>query len=69
MRPPWIEFPKIPAGSIGWRMGDGEGYYNCFYKWFSALDTAAQAQYQAANPAPRGWSRFYQTIVDHPWRT
>ena len=24
--PPWARFPEIPNGSIGWRMGAGEGW-------------------------------------------
>jgi hypothetical protein len=60
-------FPEIPAGSIGWRMGDGESYYNEFYRWFSALSQEEREEYQENNPAPAGWERIYQTISEHPW--
>jgi hypothetical protein len=26
LQPPWHRFPAMPAGDIGWRMGDGETY-------------------------------------------
>lgn len=31
MAPLWLMYPEIPNGSIGWRMGYGEGYAMDFY--------------------------------------
>lgn len=68
MDPPWRKYPDIPAGSIGWRMGSGEEYYNEFYRWFSGLSGAEQAAYSLANKPPSGWHNLYDTIINHPWR-
>lgn len=32
LSPVWITFPKIPWGSIGWRMGPGEDYWHSWAK-------------------------------------
>ena len=45
MEAPWVKHPDIPAGSIGWRMGDGQDYYEQFYRWYSALPAAEQDAY------------------------
>ena len=68
MDPPWQKYPDIPAGSIGWRMGCGEDYYNQFYRWFSGLHPAEQDQYSRVNEPPQGWGELYDTIRKHPWR-
>lgn len=67
MEPPWQKYPELPAGSIGWRMGRGEDYYNDFYKWFSGLLPSEQEAYALANEPPRGWLNLYDTIRQHPW--
>jgi hypothetical protein len=67
MKPPWTEFPDIPASSIGWRMGAGEGYYDEFYHWYSELSASEQDDYALKNPVPADWAKFYQTIRLHPW--
>lgn len=69
MKPPWSHFPEIPAGSIGWRMGPGEDYYDEFYRWFSSLHKDAQSGYIEENPEPPGWQRFYERILSSPWRS
>lgn len=38
MAPLWLMYPEIPNGSIGWRMGYGEGYAIDFYLWFNKLE-------------------------------
>jgi hypothetical protein len=68
MKPPWKKFPDIAAGSIGWRMGAGEGYYDQFYRWFSSLSPAEQDTYSRLNKPPFGWDKLYNTIREHPWR-
>lgn len=36
--PPWLQFPEIARGSIGWRMGYGEAYLDEFHVWLAGLD-------------------------------
>jgi hypothetical protein len=67
MKPPWSVFPNIPAGSMAWRMGMGEDYYNQFYRWFSNLSAIEQDNYALANPPPSGWANVYKNIASHPW--
>jgi hypothetical protein len=67
MEPPWVKHPDIPAGSVGWRMGDGEEYYNQFYRWFSALPAAEQDAYVSSNEPPSGWRDLYTIIKRQPW--
>jgi hypothetical protein len=67
MEPPWVKHPDIPAGSIGWRMGDGEQYYDQFYRWFSALSASEQDAFAGANQPPSGWADLYTTIKANPW--
>ncbi len=33
MAPPWLMYPEIMRGSIGWRMGYGESYAMKLYEW------------------------------------
>jgi hypothetical protein len=68
MEPPWVKHPNIPAGSIGWRMGDGEHYYDRFYRWYSALSDPEQDAFANANQPPSGWGDLYATIKADPWR-
>lgn len=68
MAPVWEKYPDIPRGSIGWRMGRGEEYYDEFYRWFSNLDAVGQSNYILAHPEPVEWKGFYTTIINHPWR-
>jgi hypothetical protein len=68
MKPPWETFPAYARGSLGWRMGDGEDYYNRFYRWFSALDAEASHQYRDTHAEPDGWEGFYRMLSEHPWR-
>lgn len=67
MIPPWQKYPEIERGSIGWRMGYGEDYYDEFYKWFSRLDLATWTDYAENFPEPIEWKGFYKMIMDHPW--
>jgi hypothetical protein len=67
MQPPWSVLPSIPAGSIGWRMGAGEEYYDAFYRWFSSLSPTEQSDYALKYPVPDDWTDLYQTIKEGPW--
>lgn len=67
MQPPWIAHPELELGSIGWRMGYGEDYYNRFYRWYSGLEANVRAIVRQDNPAPAQWEGFYEMIEKHPW--
>jgi hypothetical protein len=60
MVPPWIKFPNIPLGSMGWRMGMGELYWARFVNWFRAQSTEIRAQVAAKYPEDEDWADFYQ---------
>lgn len=55
MPPPWIAYPEIEKGSIGWRMGYGEDYLKKHEKWFCALDEEDREEYQTLFPEPVTW--------------
>lgn len=63
MEPPWIKYPKIPLGSIGWRMGGGEVYWYAFREWYSSLLEDERLAFIASFPEPTGWQGFYERIV------
>ena len=62
-----MRYPDIPPGSVGWRMGEGEDYYNQFYRWFSVLHEAEQDAFARTNEPPPEWRELYATIKTHPW--
>ena len=66
MNPPWIEFPHIPRGRIGWRMGAGEGYWNSWVQWYTSLSSEEQTQYKTKWPEPEKWVGFYDVHAPRP---
>ncbi len=66
--PPWLVYPDIPAGSIGWRMGSGEDYYLEFYRYYSRLSEEDATDYAREYPEPRGWHGKYAQIRANPWK-
>jgi hypothetical protein len=62
MVPPWIKFPAIPRASIGWRMGEGEGYWDDFREWWAEQPAVVREQMQSAYPTPTGWGGFYERV-------
>ena len=62
MNPVWVEFPSIPWGSIGWRMGAGEDYMHAWCRWFMALSPSDRAAYRTRSPEPDGWTGFFDFI-------
>ena len=60
MSPPWQQYPEIPLGSIGWRMGRGEDYWLEFDQWFRSKPAEARASYIEQYPEPPGWDGFYR---------
>lgn len=64
MEPPWLKYPDIPLGSIGWRMGEGEEYWHSFVDWYAMLNTAKQAEYRLRYPKPDSWKSFWPYIPE-----
>ena len=52
LAPPWIAFPEIPRGSIGWRMGPGEDYWYVFVDWYKGLREGEREQFRRKYPEP-----------------
>lgn len=65
LAPPWLAFPKIGLGSIGWRMGSGEDYWIAFDRWFKKLPPDHKRQFRLKYPEPERveqglpWTGFY----------
>lgn len=53
-KPVWVAFPKIPWGSIGWRMGPGEDYWHAWIAWFKAQSAEVRSSYKETWPEPEG---------------
>lgn len=60
--PPWIKYPNIPLGSIGWRMGAGEDYWFSFRDWWLLQPGAVRLKVKTAHPEPESWSGFYSRL-------
>src|SRR6267142_1065903 len=70
MNPPWKEFPHIPCGSVGWRMGPGEDFWHLWTRWYSSLSLEERAEYKAKWPEPTDWMGFYgfhESGARPPW--
>jgi hypothetical protein len=57
--PPWMRYPRIPMGSIGWRMGQGESYLVEWWDWLDSLSEVELQQYQGWFPPPPTFQEFY----------
>lgn len=55
MAPLWLMYPNIQNGSIGWRMGYGEGYAMDFYSWFDNLEEEEKKKYREMFQKPKRW--------------
>lgn len=53
--PPWLAFPELQRGSIGWRMGYGEDYLTRFFQWYHGLSEEDQTAYRRLFPEPAVW--------------
>ena len=62
MKPLWKEFPNIPWGSIGWRMGAGETYSHNWNNWFKKLSSEEKVKYKNSWPEEKNWVGFYAFI-------
>jgi hypothetical protein len=57
--PPWVKYPNLRRGSMGWRMGMGERHLQeIFGPWWKHLPEAARERYRADYPAPDEWRGF-----------
>lgn len=63
--PPWIKYPNIPLGSIGWRMGTGEDYWYSFRDWWLLQPGAVRLQVKTNYPEPELWAGFYTRLKAH----
>lgn len=64
--PPWILFPTYTRYTIGWRMGTGEDYMSCWYRWRSGMfeTTEALTRYLCRyDPAPFTWATMIGRIL------
>jgi hypothetical protein len=62
MVPPWVKYPAIPRASIGWRMGEGEEYWDNFRVWWEQQLPEVRDRVQSTYPEPAGWSGFYERV-------
>ncbi len=60
--PPWIRYPEIPRGSIGWRMGYGEWHLDMWRRWWERQDDPARTAYRERwRPGvPAEWADWLQ---------
>ncbi len=58
MMAPWIEYPELLFGSLGWRMGGGEGYMDMFLDWFYQQNERSLNNFFAQYPPPDEWQGF-----------
>ena len=65
--PPWVKYPNLRRGSMGWRMGAGEHFLlRVFAPWWQQYPEPDRAVYRAAYPAPVEWEGFLDSEVpDH----
>lgn len=60
MPPPWLAYPHIERGSIGWRMGYGEDYMFRFHDWLSKLFQEEREEYRKLFPEPVTWNGWWE---------
>ena len=60
MVPPWIKYPNLPKGSMGWRMGQGEMYLDDFIKWYHSNTRQKRAEIMNTYKEPEDWQGFYE---------
>lgn len=64
MIPPWVKYPNIPKGSVGWRMGIGEEYCHILFPtWWSRQTRKVRLRVREKYPEPAGWSDFYANMA------
>ncbi len=54
--PPWLMYPDLPAGHIGWRMGAGEDYLSNWHDWLFGISQQERQSYLLMHcPIPGDW--------------
>lgn len=56
---PWMRFPELPPGSIGWRMGEGEAYLMQVSDWWETLTASERIEVELLHPATGAWAGWY----------
>jgi hypothetical protein len=64
MEPPWIKFPDIKWGSIGWKMAPGETYWLAWGRWYDELTDQQKIDYKNQWVEPEGWGGFF-CFIEH----
>lgn len=73
MNAPWNEFSDIPFGSMGWRMGAGEGYLDEFLEWmYLQTEEELDLYFETNKPAVEwesmlAYHRNKMKYVHSPW--
>lgn len=62
MNPLWVEFPDIPWGSLGWRMGFGEQYWAQWQPFYLSLSAHDREIYRRDWPESDEWKGLYEFI-------
>ena len=60
--PPWIKYPNIPCGSIGWRMGIAEQYLQEFASWWHKQLRSTRLDVRNAYPEPDEWNGYFKRL-------
>ncbi|WP_432651063.1 NADAR family protein [Huintestinicola sp.] len=55
MAPPWLKYPELFYGCIGWRMGYGECYMEEYLHWLDGLNEAKRKEFEEKFPKPVSW--------------
>ena len=68
--PPFIVFPMYSPTTIGWRMGAGEEYADCFYKSIKKLSQKEILNYCKNFNYPQWWMNkdFPSRYQNMPWK-
>jgi len=62
--PPWVKYPNLRRGSMGWRMGAGEHFLlSVFRPWWLQLPEPDRAAYRVEYPAPDEWQGYLDSGV------
>lgn len=61
--PPWVAFPDLPRGSMGWRMGAGEEALMRFAEYVRGLPLEEARQLQERYPEPEAWQGFLDGML------
>lgn len=62
--PPWLAFPKLECGSMGWRMGAGEAFLEQWMPWQNSLTPEDRQAYEELFPQPMPWKQLSAQMGD-----